>query len=137
MTEEQKKTAIIVGGIGFVLFVAYFLSRNGAVVTSPTATGPTPLAQYTANIPPYQPGNVSIPIISGGVCCNNDGCFTAGQQNTGNAPTSIDQLIAWYSAGSPGFSAAVNSQANSFNAAPQTIIEMTNPASQLNANVIF
>ena len=153
MTDDEKKALIVAGGIG-VIGLAIWLSKGGAVIPAGAAgvqNAPVGIATpgYTTyNIPPFAGipvSNLSTPsndnpiaAVQGGACCGDgDGCFTAGGINSGNAPTSLTQLLNLYSKGNPNFLSAFASQGTAFDMPPQTLMEQTAPPLSGNSNVIF
>jgi hypothetical protein len=136
MTEDQKKALIIGGGLAAVGVLVWLTMKQTPMPGNP-ATDPT--GYTTFNIPPpYQGSPVTIPrAVQGGCCSGNDGCFTSGQINTGNAPTGLGQLFAWYAASNPSFGSAFANQGQAFNIPPQTIMEQTSPPQIAPSNVPF
>ena len=135
MTDDEKKAIIIAGSVA-VIGLAIWLSKAqnllppGASAVQPTiAPGSGP--GYTSyNVPPLnQPPQANIvpsAMNDNGNGCCNDGCFTAGGINTGNAPTSLTQLLNLYSVSNPQFGSSWQDLMKPFTSPQQSIIDMTN-----------
>lgn len=147
MTEDQKKALIVGGGVAVIALAIWYASRGNGVVISGTPSGQTAPGYTTFNIPPpagpssYQGSPVTIgsppsPVM-GGCCSGNDGCFTAGQQNTGNAPTSLGQLFSLYAKSNPAFNNAFNSNVSAYTLPTATIMAQTSPPPMPPTNVVF
>lgn len=62
---------------------------------------------------------------SGGCCCDNT--TVPGTINTGNAPTSIDQLLSWYGQINPSLASQMQTAVNGFTIPAGTISDQTTP----------
>lgn len=146
MTDDQKK-ALIVGGAVVAIALAIYLTKGGIIPAGAsgvqrTVAPPSGPGYTSYNVPPYAGvGDSNIyPAPAndlGGCCSGNDGCFTAGGTNTGNAPTSLTQLLNWYQNTPNGQSFAQNFKSSlvAFTPPqPQTLAEMAAPQ-QLYSNV--
>jgi hypothetical protein len=110
----------IVGGSGNV-YTFGGTSLGGSPINVGGSSNPFSIGGSTFNLSNATYDNVG----TGGCCCDNT--TIPGTINTGNAPTSLNQLMSWYGQINPSLSSQMQTAVNGFTVPQGTISDLTTP----------
>lgn len=135
LSSDEKKALIIGGGVA-VLALAWYLTKGSLIPPGASGVQGAPVLGSSApgytdyNVSPFKSpaastlGKTPLDGLRANDCCGDKTCRSAGGINTGNAPTSVEQLYNWYANDNPNFVSKFAGQVQAYEAPPLNINEL-------------